>query len=70
MVDNATEISYSELLENVSQEELDKVFPVYVGIEDLLTLESDHGVSFYKSEYNGDPCVYVQHSAIEYIFSN
>ena len=70
MIDNAQEIEYSELLENVSQEVLDGVFPMYVGIEDLLTLESDYAVSFYKSEYNGKDCVYVQHSSIEYIFTN
>lgn len=68
MTEQAEEISYSELLENVTQKELDSVFSMYVGIEDILTLESDYAVSYYKGYYNGVPCVYVCHSMIEYIF--
>ena len=70
MVDNSQEIEYSELLKEVSQEHLNQVFPIYVGIEDLLTLESDYTVSFYKSKYDGKECVYVEHSRIEYIFTD
>lgn len=70
MTEQGIEISYEELLQNVSQQELNEVFPAYVGIEDILTLESDYAVSYYKSIYFGEPCVYVEHSLIEYIFTN
>ena len=68
MTEKAKVIAYQELLNLVTQEELDIVFPVYVGIEDILTLESDYQTSYYESQYNGNPCVYVEHSRIEYIF--
>jgi len=61
------ELTYEELLEKVSQETLDRVFPWYVGVPNL-SLESDYGVSYYKSYYENQPCVYVCHSCIEYIF--
>lgn len=70
MVEHAQEIEYAELLNHVSQEELNQVFPCYVGIEDILTLESDYATSYYKGKYEGKECVYVEHSLIEYIFTN
>lgn len=33
-----------------------------------LTLKDDFAVSFHKSTYRGQPCYYVRHSAIEYIW--
>ena len=66
MVDNSREIKYSTLLKHVSQKELDEIFPIYNGSG--LTLEKDYSTSYYKSKYNGKPCVYVEHSRIEYIF--
>ena len=66
MVEQAEEITYEELLQHVTQEELDSVFTMY---EDCpLTLEKDWHVSYFKSIYDGEPCVYVCHSAIEYVF--
>ncbi|MFK5981497.1 MAG: hypothetical protein QM499_01185 [Flavobacteriaceae bacterium] len=70
MIEQAQEIEYDELLSHVSQEELNNVFPFYIGIEDVLTLENDYAVSYYKSFFDGQKCVYVEHSAIEYIFIN
>lgn len=31
-------------------------------------LKDDIGVSFYRSTYEGKPCVYIEHSRIEHIF--
>ena len=67
MVDLAVEIDYKELLTHVTPEELDKRFPEYEGAGDL-TLESDYAVSYYRSIFAGQYCVYVVHSAIEHIF--
>jgi len=66
MVEQATEISYSELLNHVEQSELDELFPIYQ--ECPLTLEKDYTVSYYKSVYDNIECVYVEHSRVEYIF--
>ena len=66
IVDNSTEITYHEMLEEVSLEQLHDIFPFY---EDCpLTMEKDWSVRYHRSEYNGKPCVYVLHSAIEYVF--
>jgi hypothetical protein len=67
MVDNATEITFAELVDEVGQEQLDEVFPMYKDIP--LTLETDWSTSYYRSVYDGRPCVYVEHSRIEYIFT-
>ncbi len=66
MVDNATELEYSELLEHVTQEYLDEVFPQYRYVP--VTLKSDWSVSYWKSEYDGKPCVYVDWSRQEHVF--
>ena len=71
MIDTAREITYETLLRHVSTDELASVFPDYEwgrGKRDGLKLKDDYAVSFYSSTYRGKPCVYVCHSAIEYIF--
>jgi len=40
-----------------------------VGGERGLHLKDDFAVSFHKSTYAGQPCYYIRHSAIEYIFT-
>lgn len=69
MIDEATEITYSELLEYVNQDALLEVFPFYRECQPSLTLKTDWAVSYYKSTFRGDPCVFVDHSRIEYIFT-
>lgn len=32
-------------------------------------LDRDYAVTFHRSTYRGKPCVYVEHSRIEYIFT-
>ena len=67
MIEKSKEIDYDELLDHITQETIDDVFPIYLECENL-TLESDCATSYYKSEYDGKECVYIAHSAIEYIF--
>lgn len=66
------DISYQELVDrlgNDAQALLDSVFPEYQKTADIgLTLENDRCVTYYESSYEGVPCLYVCHSAIEYIF--
>jgi hypothetical protein len=66
LIDVEEEVTYSELAANVSQSQLDVVFPMYEGSP--LTLEEDWHVRYFKSELHGKPCYMVRHSAIEYVF--
>ena len=67
MVDNAHEITYKTLVRHVGTAALNELFPFYADVPGL-SLENDYSVSFYKSQFDGHPCVYVVHSAIEYVF--
>jgi hypothetical protein len=66
MIDDGEEITYDELTEYVTEETLDKEFPMYRGCP--LTLETDWHVHYFKSTLHGKHCVYVVHSCIEYVF--
>ncbi len=69
MVDNAKEICYKTLLKHIEYEEILNLFPCYAKDKRQgLTIKDDWHVRFYKSKYRGKPCVYIKHSAIEYIF--
>jgi hypothetical protein len=70
MVDNSREISYQTLLRHVGFKHLMEIFPSYEqnGAGFGLRFKDDYAVSYYKSKYRGKPCVYVKHSAIEYVF--
>ena len=69
MVDNATQISYNTFIKYVSIEDLKSMFTVYAwGNKKGLKLKDDYAVSYYKSKYKGQPCLYIRHSSIEYVF--
>lgn len=68
MCDSAKEITYQELLENITEKQIFKLFPFYKGIP--LKIENDYCVNFYKGKYKGKACVFIEHSRIEYIFTN
>lgn len=60
------EITYRTFLKHVSLEELSDITKSYYTKE--FPLKNDLYVSYHKSFYKGEPCVYMVHSAIEYIF--
>ena len=66
LIDDEIEIEYAELIENVSQCELDAVFPFYKDCS--VTLETDWSVRYFKTKLNGKLCYMVRHSAIEHVF--
>ena len=71
MVDNATEITLATFVkhtENSSRNELFRSLGYAVGVERGLHIKDDYYVSYWKGFYQGKPCVYLCHSAIEYIF--
>lgn len=66
LIDEEVEIEYSELTANVSQKELDSIFPFYKDLP--ITLETDWSVKYFRSTLFGNTCYMVRHSAIEYVF--
>lgn len=65
MVDMAREITCKTFLRkvNISVEDFG-----YVRRGKGLKLQNDWAVRFYKSKYRGEPCYYMVHSAIEFIY--
>jgi len=71
MVDRAREIIWKTFKNYVSPQDVKELFPDYkVSAHDtgFMHIEHDYSVSFHKSTYNGKPCVFLVHSAIEYVF--
>ena len=73
MVDNSREIAWKTFLKYVDVETVKDVFPYYSYRNEKtgcgFHIKDDYTVSFHKSKYRGKPCVYIYHSAIEYIFT-
>lgn len=81
MTDQAREITYETFIAHVEISELQQTYPfttyTYRGelrnpyTEELtssLYLKRDRYVTFHKSVYDGQPCYYICHSGIEFIF--
>lgn len=71
MCDDATEIEYKQFIQQIDINQLKVLFPNYNWADDKtedLKLADDWAVSFWQSEFMGTPCLYVEHSRIEYIF--
>lgn len=66
MVENAKPITYETLTSQIygGRQQLNEMFGTVPHIS------KDWSVGFYSSKYNGVKCVYVQHSAIEYVFTD
>jgi hypothetical protein len=69
MVIKSKEIKYKTLLKYITKKQIDELFPFYKEVPNL-TIENDYTTSFYKSEYDGKKCVFIEHSRIEYVFTN
>lgn len=74
MVDEEKTISWRTFLKYVNKES------VYTLLDEFgyktpnnpsgfMHIKDDYAVSFHKSKYRGKPCVYIDHSSIEYIFT-
>ncbi|KKL89527.1 hypothetical protein LCGC14_1913750 [marine sediment metagenome] len=78
MIDGAIEVEWATFRKRVGIEEIRRVFPYYSyrgethNKDGELTfpmhIKDDWGVTFWRSNYNGERCYYLEHSAIEYIF--
>ena len=71
MVSNARQIDFDTFARAVDMAEVRSLFPQYSwngNNSNGLRLKDDHYVSFWESTFMGKPCVYIDHSCIEYIF--
>lgn len=80
MTDREQRITWETFIKHVPFEEVRRVFPSYSYQGEHYNPETgemtcgfhikdDFAVSFHKSVYRGQPCYYIQHSSIEYIFT-
>ena len=72
MVNAAREIKYETALRHLGAELLAEIFPGYTwgkGTRQGLRLKDDYHVSYYRSRFEGKPCLYVEWSGIEHVFT-
>lgn len=79
MTDAAREVTWATFKQHVPVEQVQAVFPFYsyrgekVNAAGNMTcplhIKDDYAVGFWKSTYEGRPCYYITHSAIEYIWT-
>jgi len=73
MTDRALDITWATFRRHVHWTEVQSVFPDYSyreGEQTFMHIKNDWHVRFCRSVYDGQPCYYIVHSAIEYIFIN
>jgi hypothetical protein len=70
MIEGARQIGYRTARHAIGHNALAEVFPDYDWRQRPrdLTMKRDWHVGYYRSTFRGVRCVYVKHSAIEYIF--
>jgi hypothetical protein len=69
MIDAASDVTITTVRRNCDIADFEKQLGYDTGAErGGLRLKDDWHVGYYKSIYKGQPCYYIKHSAIEYIF--
>ena len=80
MVEQAMEVTWKTFRSHVHWTDVQWAFPFYSFRGEEYSpanhqqtcgfhIKDDYGVSFYKSFYNGKPCYYIVHSAVEYVWT-
>jgi len=69
MVDASTEVTLEEFREECDCDEWEKEAGYESDASRGLTLADDWHVTYHRSVYNGQDCMYIRHSCIEYIFT-
>lgn len=72
-------ITWETFKKHVSIDEVRNTFPYYSYRGEMFNkygeltcpmhIKDDYAVGFWKGVYDGEPCYYITHSAIEYIFA-
>lgn len=68
MVDVARKITYNTMRKYIPIDELKTIFDYSWGREKGLRMSKDYHVRYYKSVFCGQPCIFIDHSAIEHVF--
>lgn len=68
MTDQAKEISWRTFAKHIGGIQEFRNHSQQLGYDNFLKMENDYHVSFFKSYYNGKPCVYHTWSRIEHVF--
>ena len=69
MVDQAAPIDFHDFSSEIGEEQVEWLSDEF-GYSDLvLKMEEDCHVRFFRSKYKGIDCVFMLHSAIEYVFA-
>ena len=68
MMDESEDIEHDDFKEELAEDAYEQFFNE-LGYGDWLHLKDDYAVSFSRSTFKGEDCVYCTHSAIEYIFT-
>ena len=69
MIDRARQITWPTFRHRVPLGEIEELFPTYSYRGVGLHIKDDWAVSFWKSKYKGQLCYYLEHSCIEYIWT-
>lgn len=70
MVEQAVDVSFATIKRHCSDvHQWAHDMGYAVGGERGLHLKDDWAVSYHRSSYDGQPCYYIRHSAIEHIFT-
>jgi hypothetical protein len=80
LTEDARQITWPTFRKHVSWEQVRELFPFYSyrgetynpdsgELTSGFHIKDDWPVSFWKSSYDGRPCYYLDHSRIEYIFT-
>lgn len=68
---NSLNIARSTFLRKIDRKEMKDIelsLGYFSNHKKGLVMKNDWHVSYWKSNYNGKPCYYFQHSGIEYVF--
>ena len=72
MIERAQIISYDTFARKVDIRDLMRLFPFCTwgpGKKNGLRLKDDWSISCYRSVFLGRPCYYIDHSSVEYVFT-
>ena len=80
MTDNDKEVTWKTFVKHVPLASIKDIFPMYSYRGEMYNpdtgelkigfhIKDDWAVRFAKSRYKGKPCYFIQHSAIEYVWT-
>lgn len=69
LTETASQITYRTFMKHVELDKVLALFPFYERDPRRgLTVKNDWAIGYYKGVYDGQPCYFMDHSRIEYIF--